>query len=235
MNRIIATARMQLVNTQTFIWVPLIVIGGAFVINWLIFAIVAGGLGQVPERGDSFTGASQAPLWYFLVIGVQSLTLTFPFSQAMSVARRTFFLGTALVTAAAGALLATLYTLLRIPEMATNGWGVGAYMFNVRWVTDGPWYEGWLFFFALTLLFFVIGFWAATVYKRFGTLVITVILTALALAVIGVIALITWQRWWMNVGLWLDTLTPLSTALWVLVVTVVLGASSYLTLRRAVP
>lgn len=235
MNRIIATARMQLVNTQTFIWVPLIVIAGAFVINWLIFAIITGAADGIPDQDETMTFAAQAPLWYFLVIGIQSLTLTFPFSQAMSVSRRTFFLGTALITAAAGAVLATLYTLLRIPEVATNGWGVGAYMFNVRWVTEGPWYAGWLFFFAVTLLFFVIGFWTATIYKRFGTVVITVLLTGLALVVIGLVALITWQQWWGNVGLWLSTLTPLSTSLWVLVVTVVLGVSSYFTLRRAVP
>lgn len=235
MNRIVATARMQLVNTQTYVWVPLLVIAGAFVINWLIFAIIAGAVGDIPAPDETMTFAAQAPLWYFLVIGVQSLTLTFPFSQAMSVSRRTFFLGTALITAAAGAVLATLYTLLRFPELATNGWGVGAYMFNVRWVTDGPWYEGWLFFFAMTLLFFVIGFWTATIYKRFGTVVITLVITGLALLVIGLIALITWQKWWMNVGLWLDTITPLSTSLWVLLATVVLGVSSYFTLRRAVP
>ncbi|QTV80306.1 hypothetical protein [Microbacterium sp. NIBRBAC000506063] len=122
MNRILATARMQLVNTQTYVWVPILVVTGAFVINWLIFAIIAGAVGGIPDQDETFTGASQAPLWYFLVIGIQSLTLTFPFSQAMSISRRTFFLGTALITAGAGAVLATVYTLLRFPELATNGW-----------------------------------------------------------------------------------------------------------------
>lgn len=235
MNRILATARMQLVNRQTFIWVPLIIIAGAFTINWLIFAIIAGASGGAVETSNAFSGAGQAPLWYFLVIGIQSLTLTFPFSQAMSVSRRTFYLGTALVTACAAALLATLYTVLRLPEKATNGWGVGANMFTIPWVTDGPWYEGWLFFFALTLLFFVIGFWTATIYKRFGTVVITTVLIGLGLVIIGVIALLTWQRWWGHVGAWLATLTPLSLSAGLLLITVVLGISSYFTLRRAVP
>lgn len=235
MNRIIATARMQLVNRQTYIWVPLIVIAGAFAINWLIFAMITAGSGGTFEFGNSFSGAGQAPLWYFLVIGIQSLTLTFPFSQAMSVSRRTFYLGTALVTAGAAALLATLYTVLRFPEKATNGWGVGSNMFTIPWVTDGPWYEGWLFFFALTLLFFVIGFWTATIYKRFGAVTITTVLIGLGLIIIGLIGLITWQGWWPQVGMWLATLTPLSLAAGILGVAVVLGVSSYFTLRRAVP
>lgn len=235
MRRIIAAARMQLVNKQTFIWVPLMIIAGAFVINWAIFAIIASNIGGPVPRGEGFSGAAQAPLWYFLVIGIQSLTLTFPFSQAMSVSRRTFFLGTLLITAVAGALLATLYTLMRYVEEAANGFGVGAYMFNLPWVTDGPWYEGWLFFFALTLLFFVVGFWSATIYKRSGPALITIIYLTLALVILGAIALVSWQQWWGHIGDWLATLTPLTTSLWMLVVTLVLGATSYLTLRRAVP
>ncbi|GAA5034525.1 hypothetical protein ACFQRL_14490 [Microbacterium fluvii] len=235
MNRTLNVVRMQLVNRQTYIWVPLIIIGSAWVISYLIYAIIGAGLGAHPARGEGFNGASQAPLWYFLAIGVQALTLTFPFSQAMSVTRRTFFLGTTLVTAAAGAVLATLYTLLKLPELATNGWGVGSYMFALPWVTDGPWYHGWLFFFAVTVLFFILGFWFATIYKRFGVAALTSALVALALLLVGAVALITWQQWWGSVGAWLAQQSSGQIGAWMLAVAVVLGLSSYLTLRRATP
>ncbi|MDQ2689634.1 MAG: hypothetical protein M3Y29_05110 [Chloroflexota bacterium] len=235
MNRTIAVARMQLVNKQTFIWVPLMIIAGAFAVSWLIYFIIVTAIGGVPARGEGFNGASQAALWYFLVIGVQAMSLTFPFSQAMSVTRRTFYLGTALVAAGTGAVLATLYTLLAIPERATDGWGVGSYMFAVPWVTDGPWYAGWLFFFAVTVLVFVIGFWAATIYKRFGSAVLTMLLMGLALAIVALIALVTWREWWGHVGGWFAVQTPLTLALWLLALTAVLGVSSYGTLRRATP
>lgn len=235
MNRTFAVARMQLINRQTFVWVPAIIIASAFIISWLIFAIIGQAMGGTPERGQGFNGASQAPMWYFFAIGIQALTYTFPFSQAMSVSRRTFFLGTTLVSAGAAALLATVYTVLRFPEEATGGWGVGSYMFGIAWVTDGPWYHGWVFFFAVSLLFFVFGFWAATIYKRFGPTVTTVSMIGLGLLVIGVIALITLQRWWGHVGAWLATQTSLSVGLLILALTAVIAASSYLTLRRATP
>ena len=93
--RIFNVVRLQYVNRQTFIWVPLIVLGGAFVVTWGIWAVLfANGV-----RADMYGGGAQAPLWYFAVVGVQALTLTFPFSQAMSVTRREFYLGTLLTAA----------------------------------------------------------------------------------------------------------------------------------------
>lgn len=229
MNRALKVARMQLINKQTFLWVPLLVIGAAFVISWLIFAIF------LPDDAAGYNGAAQAPLWYFLVIGIQSLTLTFPFSQALSVTRRTFFLGTTLVALASGAIIATLYVLLAPLERATNGWGVGSDMFNVAWVTDGPWYHAWIFFLALTMVFFQSGFWAATIFKRWGSVVLTTVLIGIALLLVGLLALVSWQNWWSHIGRWFLAQTPLSLGGWMLAFAAVLATSAYLALRRAVP
>ena len=59
--------------------------------------------------GPKYGGGAQAPLWYFLVVGIQALTLTFPFSQAMSVTRREFYLGTLLTAALTSAILAGIF------------------------------------------------------------------------------------------------------------------------------
>ena len=95
MNRTLSVVRLQLVNKQTFLWVPLLVLGGALVITMAIFAML-------PVDGI-VGGGAQAPMWYFLVVGVQSLTLTFPFSQALSVTRREFYVGTMLTALLASA------------------------------------------------------------------------------------------------------------------------------------
>ncbi len=230
MNRVLKVARMQLINKQTFVWVPLLIIGAAFVISWLIFAIL-----RVPAGTDGFNGAAQAPLWYFAVIGVQSLTLTFPFSQALSVTRRTFFLGTTLVAVASGAIVATIYVALAPLERATSGWGVNSDMFNIVWVTDGPWYHAWVFFLALTMVFFQSGFWAATIYKRWGGTVLTAVLIGLGLVLVGLLALVSWQNWWLQLGGWFVVQTPLSLGGWMLAFAAALAISAYLILRRAVP
>lgn len=230
MNRALKVARMQLINKQTFVWVPLLVIGAAFVISWLIFAIL-----RLPSDASAFNGAAQAPLWYFAVIGVQSLTLTFPFAQALSVTRRTFFLGTTLVALASGVVIATLYVLLAPVEQATNGWGVRSNMFNVVWVTDGPWYHAWVFFLALTMVFFQSGFWAATIYKRWGATVLTTVLIGLGLVLVGLLALVAWQDWWAHLGSWFVAQTPLSLGGWMFAFAAVLATSAFLALRRAIP
>ena len=72
---------------MTYIWIPLIILVGALVLTLAIYAILAGNGAPGPFYG----GGSQAPLWYFLIVGIQALTFTFPFSQAMSVTRREFY------------------------------------------------------------------------------------------------------------------------------------------------
>ena len=63
-------------------------------------------LANADVTGPKYGGGAQAPLWYFDVVGIQALTLTFPFSQAMSVTRREFFLGTLLTAAFTSSILA---------------------------------------------------------------------------------------------------------------------------------
>ena len=116
MSRTLNVVRMQLVNRQTFIWIPLIILGGAVMLSIAIYAILAGAGIDAVKAG----GAASAPLWYFMALGIGALTFTFPFSQAMSVTRREFFLGTLLTAGAASALLAILFVIGGLIEQATG-------------------------------------------------------------------------------------------------------------------
>ena len=104
MNRTLNVVRLQFVNKQTFLWIPLIVLVGAFVIALLVFSLI-------PADGPMYSGAAQAPLWYFAIIGSQALTLTFPFAQAMSLTRREFYLGSLAAAAISAAAMATVFTM----------------------------------------------------------------------------------------------------------------------------
>src|SRR4029453_10995622 len=87
MSRTLAVARMQLINKWTYIGWPLTILAAAFLMSLAIFALI-------PVTEGKNGGGSQAPLWYFLVLGIQSMTLVFPFSQGLSISRRAFYLGT---------------------------------------------------------------------------------------------------------------------------------------------
>lgn len=228
MSRTLNVVRMQFVNKLTYIWVPLLVLVGAFVLTLLVFSLI-------PGDGVKVGGGTQAPLWYFLVVGVQSLTLTFPFSQAMSVTRREFYLGTLLAATVTAAMLSVIFVIGGLVEQATNGWGMNGYFFYL----DGLWAAGpfgaLLSYFVIAMLFFITGFWAATIYKRFGNLWLTVVLVALGLVFVGLLWLAGRLDAWAEIGAWLAAQGALGMTLWGVVLGVVLAGASFLTLRRAIP
>lgn len=227
MNRTLNVVRMQLVNKMTYIWVPLLILSGTFLLSMLIFALIPSGEVKVG-------GGAQAPLWYFLVIGVQALSLTFPFSQAMSVTRREFHVGTFLTAALTGAILSTIFTVGGFIETWTHGWWVNGYFFRVPWLTDGGWPVTWLVFFAIAMLFFATGYWAAGIYKRWGTFAVTAALLAVGLVLVGIAALITVTESWIPVFTWIGQQGPLGLAAGMLVLMVVMSVGAYGTLRRTI-
>ncbi len=228
MSRILNVVRLQLVNKQTWVWIPLIVLGGALALSIIIYAMI-------PVEGPKYGGAGQAPLWYFFALGLQALTLTFPFSQALSVTRRDFFVGT-MLTAAGGALLLTVVFLLGgWIEDLTHGWGVNGYVFRLPWVWQGGPLAAALSYFALALLLFLLGFTGATIYKRAGALAIAVVGVGVGAVLVGLVFLVTRFGLWPQVIAAIAALGALGLALWGLVAIAVLAGISYLVLRRAIP
>ncbi|MDO8383339.1 MAG: hypothetical protein Q7T17_10215 [Microbacterium sp.] len=228
MSRTLNVVRMQLINKYTYIWIPLIVLGGAFLVSLALYAII-------PGDGEKIGGGAQAPLWYFLVVGVQALTLTFPFSQAMSVTRREFFLGTYLTAAITAAILAAVFVIGGLIENATDGWGLNGWVFHLDWIWQSGPLGAFVFYFLLAMLFFSLGFWSATIYKRFGTLWLTVTLLGIALLLVGVLWLIGRTDSWGSVFAWIGSQGSLGLALWSILVIALLAATSFIPLRRAVP
>lgn len=231
MNRILKVVRMQLTNKQTFVWVPLIVLGGAFALSLAVYGI----LFSAGATGTFYGGGAQAPLWYFAVIGAQALTMTFPFSQAMSVTRREFFLGTMLTAVLTAAMLAVIFVIGGLIETATRGWWFNGYFFavGVGW-EPGPVLAG-VFYFAIAMLFFVSGFWGATIFKRFGTLWLIVTLVAVAAVVVLGLFVVTRMDAWPSVIDWVASIGLGGITLLIAGIAAVLAAIAFPTLRRATP
>ncbi len=231
MNRTVNVIRMQLVNRQTYLWVPVIVLGGSLIITLAIYGIIS----SAGVTGPMYGGGAQAPLWYFAVVGAQALTMTFPFSQAMSVTRREFYLGTLLTAALTSAILAVTFVLGGLLEDATNGWGMNGYFFYLPWIWEAGPAAGGVFFFVLAMLFFVVGFWGATIYKRFGTAVLMTVILGVSLILVGLLWLAGRLDAWAEIGAWLGSTGAFGLALWGLLLIGALAGTSYLTLRRATP
>jgi len=228
MNRILKVVRLQLIQKMTFVWIPLIVVGGSLLVSILIWAMI-------PPGGVKYSGGGQAIVWYFVAIGVQALTLTFPFSQALSITRRDFVLGTLLMAVIASAAIATLFTVGALVETATGGWGVNGTFFRFGWLWEQGWWAAWLAYFAAPFLLFTIGFASAAIFKRWGT--VAVVATGIGLALLGVGAmwLIGALDAWPSVLETLAGVTAASLALLGVLAAAVLSISPYAIMRRAVP
>ena len=228
-NRALGVARMQLINKWTFLGIPALILVVSFALTLAIWAMIPNSV------GEKYSGAGQAVMWYFFALGIQSLTLTFPFSQGLSISRRNFYIGTVGLFTLVAAVVAGLYVVLGWVESATNGWGLNGQMFALSWIANESWPIQMLFYFALMMLLFMLGLWGATVYKRWqatGLLAVGISFGVLAVAAVG---LVTWQGWWLSVGAWMISLTPLNIGLVVLGLAALLGVGAYLTLRRATP
>jgi hypothetical protein len=228
MDTAVKVARMHMASPWTYLGVPGLILGGVIVVSIGIFLII-------PVDGPMYAGSAQAPLWYFAVLGIQALTRAFPFSLAMSVSRRSFFLGTAGLFALVSLAWALLFLLLGFVETATSGWGLNGFMFSIPWITDHGWLQTVVFLWAATLFIFLVGLWMATIYKRWGVTVTLVVGLGFAVVVLASLAVVNFTDSWGQLGQWLVTLTPAEAAAWLAAAVAALGVGSYLTLRKTTP
>ncbi|HWV50481.1 MAG TPA: hypothetical protein VN035_13595 [Microbacterium sp.] len=226
--RTLNVIRLQLINKGTFIWYPLMILAGAVLVSVLIYAMI-------PVDTPKYGGGGQAPLWYFFAIGMSAMTLTFPFSQAMSITRREFFLGTMLTAILASALMGVLFLIGGGIEMLTNGYGVNGYLFYLPWLWEAGPLGAIAVYFTLALFFFVIGFTGATVYKSWGQMVLLISIFAIVLVLVGLVFLVTRLEMWGSVWEGILALGAVGLALWGLVVVAMLSVVSFLAFRRTIP
>lgn len=229
MSKILNVARMQLINKWTFLGIPMIILVSSTALTIGIWAMI-------PKDGGDITlvsGAGQAVMWYFLALGIQSLTYTFPFSQAMSVSRRSFYLGTLGLFAVIALGFAVLYYVLGLIETATNGWGMGGELFALGWIAENNAVIQVLFYFVMMVLLFMIGFWFATIYLRWKTTGLLVAGLGLGALLLAFFAFLILNDRWIDFWVWVGSFTVPGLLLGITALCVVLAAGSYLTLRKA--
>lgn len=227
-SRIWGTVRIQYLNRYTFVWIPLIILASAVAVSIAIYAMIGA---DQPMYG----GAVQAPLWYFVAAGAQAMSLTFPFAQALTVTRREFFLGTALAALISAGGLSLVFVVLGYIEQATNGYGVNGYISHLPWVWEQGGVVAGLLYLVLTLLVFFVGFWMATLYRRGGTMAVTVVAISLGVLVVGAIFIVTRFELWGDVLSLFADLGPLGVTGYVSILVALAALAGWLTLRRSTP
>ncbi|NHD15889.1 MULTISPECIES: hypothetical protein [Actinopolyspora] len=232
MTRLLTVARIQLVNKFAVLGMPLLVLAAVFLINMASYTV----LSSPSAQGEVISGALMSIYCVMLAVHLQTITQVFPFAAGLSVTRRTFYGATALVVVGQSIGYGVLLYLLSLLERATSGWGLRLRFFTLPFLPQDSAPAQLLTYTAPFLLLAFLGVWVGIVFKRWGqpgvyTLVFGIGLLAGTLAVVA-----SWQGWWPSIGRFFVEQPP--TALlggYPLALAVVIAATGYLTLRRAVP
>ena len=234
--RVPAAFRLQFAVPWSFIWLPMAI----FVIAW---AFGYGTLilvdSQMPDRIAAeeplnATGAAQATIWYLAFMAAYTASHTFPFSVALSYSRRVYLIGTYLTFLAVSIGYGVAAMLAYWIEQATNGFGNHMYIFGAPAFEDVGGALGVGAVAAVLVLFFMcFGFFWAILYRRVSIPILWVVIIGVIALLLGLVALITVNEWWPNVGMWFVDQNAFTLAGWGLLATVLLGGVNYLLIRKA--
>ena len=231
MNRTLAAARLHLVNPLVMIGIPWLVAGIAFAINVAVYALTPAG-----EQENAITGGLASLYVTVLVVFVQAVTQLLPFAMGLSLSRRPFYLGTALVAVAQSLYYGVVLATLTAVEGATNGWGVDlafwapgpmdvdSFPLQVL-VSGGP-----------MLAFTFAGIGVGVVMKRWGQLGMWGLIVGTVVFLGALAVLVTWLEAWGSLGSWFDDRAVATVAAGLpALFAVALAGLSWAGIRRTVP
>jgi hypothetical protein len=232
MNRVLAAARIQVVHPAVIFGIPWLVVGISFAINVAIWGLA--GLREVPDAG--FTGGVLALYITVCVVFVQAVTQLLPFAMGVSLSRRTYWLGVALIGVLSALGYGIAIAALDAIGDATDGWGVGLSFWAPEPMQADNFFLQVLVSGAPMLAFIFSGIGMGVVVKRWGPNGLWA-LALLALLLFGGLAvLVTGLGAWPEVGGWFADRSLLSLSVGLpLVIGAVVAALSFAGIRRVVP
>ncbi|MGY2005030.1 hypothetical protein [Blastococcus sp. SYSU DS1024] len=230
MTRVLQAARLHLVHPLVALGIPWLVVSISFAINLAVWHLTPAG----EESG--ITGGILAFYITVLVVYVQAVTQVLPFAMGISLSRRAFYLGTALIALVQAVGYGIALSALVSIENATGGWGAGMDfwapgIFEVgNPVLQVP-ASG-----APLLAFMFVGVGMGVVHQRWGQTGNWGLILGSIVVLGGLAVLITWLDAWQSIGTWFtDQSTATLTVGLPLAFAAVAALVSFPGIRRVVP
>ncbi|GIN84930.1 hypothetical protein J6TS2_13160 [Heyndrickxia sporothermodurans] len=226
MNSVSGILKMHFRDKWSWLFIPWSILLFSFFVNLII------GYSVSSDKGI-YTGGLSSIFIYIFVLGIITLSQSFPFALGLSVRRKDYFMGTTLFVILLSAVFSILILMFSLTETKLiKGWGVGLHFFNFPFLNNFTIIEQLGIYFVIMMHMFFLGFVISCLYRRFGRNGLYVFFTALfLLSGIGSF-MITYNQWWGNIFIWITQQYPLiiiclaPTAVFYAVV-------SYLLLRRS--
>ncbi|AVT30440.1 hypothetical protein C6361_14105 [Plantactinospora sp. BC1] len=230
MNRVLTVTRVQLVGWQNTVAWPWLLLLMVFTVNYAVFLVIG------DRDVNPTTGAIVSIYIVVFVTSINWITQLLPFSMALSVIRRTFYLASALFLTVQSILFGVLLFCCQLVEDATDGWGIRLRFFGLNFIDDlNPLLQIAIYTVPFVLLGFL-GIFVAVFYKRFGLTGMWLLSTGTLLVLAGVAVLLTWLDLWSGIGGWFAD-QPVAAWIvgWPALLAALLAGVGYLTIRRVTP
>lgn len=231
MNRVVRAARLHLIHPLVVLGVPWLVVGSSFAINLAVWHLTPAG-----EEDNGFTGGVLALYVTILILNAQAVTQLLPFAMGLSLSRRTYFLGTALVAVVQSLLYGVVIAITIAIENATGGWGIGLNfwapaVFEVHNPVLQVFASG-----APMLAFASVGVGIGIVQKRWGQAGTWGLIIGAMVLFGGLAILISWLDAWSSVAGWFSDQSVTTLAIGLpAAVAVAAALVSFPGIRRVVP
>lgn len=185
MNAIGNVTRLQLNRRFATFIVPLFVVG-AVTLGFIIFlaAVYRFAPGET-IRGS--TSIANAIMPFLLALGVQSVVTSYPLARAFGAGRRGYVWGTAAYFGIVAAYMTVLTAVLLGLELLTDHWFIGVHMIDVSYLGGGNLAILVPVAFVGALFALALGAMLGTVWMRFGTSGVWVVVVGLLLVISGVL------------------------------------------------
>lgn len=174
MKRALAVTRLQFNKKLITLGVPAMILALVVLVS-VIIALTMQRFGvdpTTPEYADGFKmsgGAVYSIPGFLVYLGVQAVSLTFPFAMSLGTTRRSYALGTALFYALQAFYVGLISVVLLGIEKLTGHWFVGAYVFDTHMAGDGNFVKVFLTMTVVTFVALCVGGVFGGVFLRLGS------------------------------------------------------------------
>ncbi len=227
MTALVNTARYHLTNRVNYLVLPWAILTFAFVIDVVILALT-----PVGNTSHRWVGGTATIYVVLFAGGLVSVSRSLPFGLTLGLSRRTYYLGTALLSVILAIVYGGVLTGLQGIERATGGWGMNMAFFRVPYLLNGPWYESWLTSLVFLALLFAYGIWYGLIFRRWGMVgLMTFTATQVAVLTAGAVVA-SWAHAWGSIGHFFTSLSAMGLTGVLAGLAVALLAGGFVTMRR---
>jgi len=226
MNRITTVIKMHSKDKMIWLYMSCFLILFPFLIN-----VVIGSMLKLEE--GYYSGGIASIFIYLLLLGIAVVIQTFPFAFGLGIRRTDYFIGTLLMFALSGIVVATILLLLSLSETYITGQlHVNFHYFHLPYINDGNLFEQWWTYFATAVNFTTTGFVITMIYRRFGRMGMFIFFPII-LAVGSIFSyLCTYYGWWNTIWTSLSSQSAAQLAIWLFSLAVIYSLLTFLMIRK---